>query len=79
VQIYSQMLLIHLATACASDSCLMPDNVRVINFLLVLIIIIIIIPRTVRPFNVFYSAQRLDLFTRYVRLSRLLVGFLNSF
>jgi len=58
----------------------MPDSVRVMNFLLLLvIIIIIIIPRTVRPFNVFYSAQRLDLFTRYVRLSRLLVGFLNSF
>ena len=37
-----------------------------------------LIPRTHGPFNV-YSAQRLDLFARCVRLSRLLVGFRTHF
>ena len=34
-----------------------------------------LILRTLYPFNVFYSAQRLDLFAQCVRLSRLSVGF----
>ena len=37
-----------------------------------------VISRTHEPFNV-YSAQRLDLFARCVRLSRLLVGFRTNF
>ena len=34
-----------------------------------------LIPRTLGPFNVFYSSQRLDLFAWCARLSRLLVDF----